>query len=140
LPFFESTDQLKEVFTRFWQEAKKETDVMKKLEKSQIVVRFDIEQPEVHVTINFKETDPDGTIGTLSFDSTAEPEIKVWSTSETTNKFWQGKLNVTMAMARGHVKMQGSVPKALGLLSKIKPLYRVFPRVLKEMGLEEFIL
>ncbi|TFF83746.1 hypothetical protein EU524_01965, partial [Candidatus Thorarchaeota archaeon] len=131
LPFYDSTEQLREVFENFWVEAKKETEVMEKLEKSKIVVRFDIEQPEIHVTINFRDPGPDGDVGTMSFDSDVEPEIKVWSTSETTNKFWQGKLNAPMAMARGQVKMDGSVPKALGLLSKIKPLYKVFPKVLE---------
>jgi putative sterol carrier protein len=73
-------------------------------------------------------------------DSDVEPEITVWSKSETTNKFWQGKLNATIAMARGKIKLDGSVAKALGLLSKIKPLYSLFPEILKEEGLDHMIL
>jgi len=137
---FESKEQLMEVFNKFWIEAKKETEVMEKLAKSQVVVRFDIEEPEVHLTINFRDPGPDGEIGILSFDSEAEPEIKVWSKSETTNKFWQDKLSTTVAMARGQVKLEGSVSKALGLLSKIKPLYKIYPEILKEMGLDNMIL
>ena len=140
MPFFESTEQLTEVFERFWVQAKTHTDVMEKLKQSSVVIRFDIEQPEIHVTINFRDPGPDGELGTMSFDSTAKPEITVWSTSETTNKFWQGKLNATLAMARGQVKLDGSVPKALGLLSKIKPLYTIFPVVLKDMGLDHMVL
>jgi putative sterol carrier protein len=139
MPFYESAEQFQEVFNEFWSRAKQQTEVMEKLAKSGIVVRFDIEQPEVHLTINFKEKDADGNLGTLSFDSAVEPEISVWSTSETTNKFWQGKLNATVAMARGKVKMDGSIAKALGLLSKIKPLYTIYPEVLKEKGLDHMI-
>lgn len=137
---FESKEQLMKVFNRFWEEARKEKDVMDKLAKSQVVVRFDIEDPEVHLTINFKDPGPHGEIGTLSFDSTAQPEITVWSKSETTNKFWQDKLSTTVAMARGQVKLDGSVSKALGLLSKIKPLYKIYPTVLKELGYDNMIL
>jgi len=90
--------------------------------------------------MNFRDPDPDGEIATMSFDSDIEPEISVWSTSETTNKFWQGKLNATVAMAKREIKMEGSVAKALGLLSKIKPLYKVYPEVLKEMGLDNMVL
>jgi putative sterol carrier protein len=140
MPFFESTEQFKEVFDRFWELCKEETEVMEKLAKSQIVVRFDIERPEVHFTINFRDPDPDGSVASLIYDADVEPEISVWSTSETTNKFWQGKLNATIAMARGQVKLQGSVAKALGLLSKIKPLYKIFPEVLKEKGLDNMVL
>lgn len=137
---FESKEQLMEVFNNFWAKATQETEVMEKLAKSQVIVRFDIEDPEAHMTINFKEAGPDGKIGTLSFDSEVEPEVTVWSKSETTNKFWQNKLSTTVAMARGQVKLQGSITKALGLLGKIKPLYKIYPEILKEMGLDHMVL
>jgi putative sterol carrier protein len=140
MPAFESKEQFKEVFNKFWERAVTFTEIIEKLAKSQVVVRFDVEDPEVHMTINFRDPGPNGEIGTLMFDSDVDPEIKVWSKSETTNKFWQGKLNTTVAMARGQVKLDGSVAKALGLLSKIKPLYSVFPEILKEMGLDHMVL
>jgi putative sterol carrier protein len=137
---FESKEQFQEVFNKFWEKATQDSEVVEKLTKAKIVVRFDIEEPEVHMTINFRDPGPNGEIGTLAFDSDASPEIIVWSKSETTNKFWQGKLNTTVALARGQVKLEGSVAKALGLLSKIKPLYALYPEVLKELGLESLIL
>ncbi len=137
---FESKEQFQEIFNKFWEKATTHTEIMEKLAKSQVVVRFDIEDPSVQMTINFRDPGPNGEIGTLTFDSDVEPEIIVWSKSETTNKFWQGKLNTTVAMARGQVKLDGSVAKALGLLSKIKPLYEVYPAILKEMGLDSMIL
>jgi putative sterol carrier protein len=137
---FENKEQFKQIFNKFWERARQNTEIMEKLAKSQVVVRFDIEDPEVHMTINFRDPGPSGEIGTLTFDSDVEPEITVWSKSETTNKFWQGKLNTTVAMARGQVKLDGSVAKALGLLSKIKPLYDVYPEILKEMGFDSLVL
>ena len=137
---FESKEQFIEIFNNFWAKATQEAEVMEKMTKSQVVVRFDIEDPEIHMTINFRDPGPSGEIGTLLFDSDVEPEIVVWSKSETTNKFWQDKLSTTVAMAKGQVKLQGSVTKALGLLSKIKPLYKIYPEVLKEMGLDHMIL
>lgn len=137
---FESKEQFQEVFNKFWEKATTHSEIMEKLAKSQVVVRFDIEDPEVHMTINFRDPGPNGEIGTLTFDSDVEPEISVWSKSETTNKFWQGKLSTTVAMARGQVKLDGSVAKALGLLSKIKPLYDVYPEVLRELGLNDLVI
>lgn len=137
---FESKEQFEKVFNKFWEKATQNPEVMEKLTKARIIVRFDIEEPEVHMTINFRDPGPNGEIGTLSFDSDVNPEIIVWSKSETTNKFWQGKLNTTVALARGQVKLEGSVAKALGLLSKIKPLYAVYPEVLKELGLDSLVL
>ena len=140
MPAFESKEQFQNVFNKFWAKAKEHSEVMEKLAKSQVVVRFDMENPEIHMTINFRDPGPNGEIGTLTYDSDVEPEISVWSKSETSNKFWQGKLNATIAMARGKVKLDGSVAKALGLLSKIKPLYSLFPEILKEEGLDHMLL
>lgn len=137
---FESKEQFIEIFNNFWAKATQQVEVMEKMTKSQVVVRFDIEDPEIHMTINFRDPGPNGEIGTLLFDSDVEPEIVVWSKSETTNKFWQDKLSTTVAMAKGQVKLQGSVTKALGLLNKIKPLYQIYPEVLKEMGLDHMVL
>jgi len=137
---FESKEQFIEIFNNFWAKATQEAEVMEKMTKSQVVVRFDIEDPEIRMTINFRDPGPNGEIGTLLFDSDVEPEIVVWSKSETTNKFWQDKLSTTVAMAKGQVKLQGSVTKALGLLSKIKPLYKIYPEVLTEMGLDHMVL
>ncbi|MGQ4871321.1 MAG: SCP2 sterol-binding domain-containing protein [Candidatus Thorarchaeota archaeon] len=140
MPFYESSEQLKDVFTRFWEKAQEQKDVMNKLAKSKVVVRFDITQPDLQITIDFKNPQPGESPGRLSFESDVKPELVVWSTSETTNKFWQGKLNVTLAMAKGQVKMQGSIAKALGLLSKIKPLFKIYPEVLREKGLDHMVL
>lgn len=137
---FESKEQFMEIFNNFWAKAKQDTVVMEKMAKSQIVVRFDIEDPEVKMTINFRDPGPNGEIGTLLFDSEVEPEVTVWSKSETTNKFWQNKLSTTVAMAKGQVKLEGSITKALGLMGKIKPLYLIYPEVLKEMGLDHMVL
>ena len=137
---FESKEQMVEVFNEFWARALQEQEVMEKLKKSGLVIRFDIEDPTVHLTINFRDEPADGSYGTLSFDSDASPDLTVWSKSETTNKFWQGKLNTTVAMARGQVKMEGSIAKALGLLSKIKPLYKIFPEVLRDKGLDHLLI
>ncbi len=140
MPAFESKEQFQNVFNKFWVKARENSEIMEKLAKSQVMVRFDMTEPEIHMTINFRDPGPDGEIGTLTYDADVEPEIAVWSKSETSNKFWQGKLNATVALARGKVKLDGSIAKALGLLSKIKPLYAIFPEILKEEGLDHMVL
>ena len=140
MPFYESTEQLKEVFENFWPRAVAEEDVYAKLVKSGIVVRFDIEQPEIHVTIDFKNPGPDGQIGTLTYETCENPEIVVTSKSDITNKFWQGKLRTSIAMAKGDVKLSGSVTKGLGLIGTIKPLYEVYIKVLQDLNLDHLLV
>jgi putative sterol carrier protein len=45
--------------------------------------------------------------------------------ADTAHKFWLGKVNVTMALAKGQMKAKGPVAKILKLVPLVKP---VFPR------------
>ena len=137
---YESVEQFKEIFSEFWKRAKEVTEVMEKMKKEKIIVRFDIEQPDIKFWINFRDPGPDGELGTLSWESDIEPHVAVWSLSKTTNKFWQGKLSTAAAVAKGEVKISGSAMKAISLASKIKPLFPVYREVLKDLGLNEYVI
>ena len=141
MTFFESKEQYIQVFETFWSRAIKIQDVYEKLCESKILVRFDVTQPDVTMVIDFKNAGPDGQIGTLTFEpGNEEPDIVVSSKSDVTNKFWQGKLRTSIAIAKGDVKLKGSVTKALGLIGKIKPLESVYLDVLKDLQLNQLIM
>ena len=48
--------------------------------------------------------------------------------SETANRYFQGKENVPMAMARRRIKSGGDVKSALELIPISKPVYARYPR------------
>ena len=54
-----------------------------------------------------------------------EPEVVMTMEADTAHKFWLGKVNVTVALARGQMKAKGPVAKILKLVPLVKP---VFPR------------
>lgn len=137
---FESKEQMKQVFDEFWSRAVEIESVFGNLKRSNILVRFDVEEPDAVMTIDFKNPGPDGEIGSLTYETCENPDIVVWSKSDVTNKFWQGKLRTSVAMVKGEVKLTGSVTKGLGLIGTIKPLYEVYIQVLKDLGLERMLV
>ncbi|MHA1925416.1 MAG: SCP2 sterol-binding domain-containing protein [Candidatus Thorarchaeota archaeon] len=141
MTFFENKEQFIQVFETFWSRAIRIQDVYEKLRESNIIVRFDVTQPDVTMVIDFRNEGPDGQIGTLSFEpGNEEPDIVVSSKSDVTNKFWQGKLRTSIAIAKGEVKLKGSITKALGLIGKIKPLEAVYAEVLRDLGLNQLLM
>jgi putative sterol carrier protein len=54
-----------------------------------------------------------------------EPEVVMTMDADTAHRFWLGKVNVTVALARGQMKARGPVAKILKLVPLTKP---VFPR------------
>ena len=140
---FADADELKLVLTDFWSRARNLDELLDKLGRMNIKAQIIIPELDFSFIFDFTTEGPDGKSGVLVFGSSDESDdvdLIVFSDSETSNKFWQGKLNTTIAMAKGQVKMKGSIAKALGLLSKIKPLFKIFTDVLREKGFDNMIL
>ena len=52
-----------------------------------------------------------------------EPKVRMTMNSETANRYFQGKENVAIAIARRRIKAAGDVKAALGLLPILKPIH-----------------
>jgi len=52
-----------------------------------------------------------------------EPKVKMTMSSETANRYFQGKENVAIAIARRRIKAGGDVKAALAIIPITKPLY-----------------
>lgn len=54
---------------------------------------------------------------------TWEPKVKMEMSSETANRYFQGKENVAIAIARRRIKAGGDVKAALAIIPITKPLF-----------------
>jgi hypothetical protein len=52
-----------------------------------------------------------------------EPKVRMAMSTETANRYFQGKENVAIAIARRRIKAGGDVKAALALIPITKPLY-----------------
>ena len=52
--------------------------------------------------------------------------------ADTAHKFWLGKVNVTMALAKGQMKAKGPVAKILKLVPLVKPVFPRYQKMLEE--------
>lgn len=60
--------------------------------------------------------------------------------SDTGNEYWQGKVNLTFAIARGRVKVDGQIAKLLKLAPLSKKLFPVYLDQLKADGRQDLIV
>ena len=56
------------------------------------------------------------------------------------HKFWHGKANLVTALTRRQVQAKGNVPKTLKLLPILNPAYDLYPKFLREKGLEHLVM
>ena len=59
--------------------------------------------------------------------------------ADTAHKFWLGKINVTVALARGQMKAKGPVAKILKLVPLVKPVFPRYKAQLEAEGREDLV-
>ena len=68
-----------------------------------------------------------------------EPVVQMMMDSDVSVRYFQGKVNVALAIASGKIKAKGSVPKALKLVPITKPVYKLFRAWLDDNGYEHLL-
>jgi putative sterol carrier protein len=120
---------------RIFQEAISDPEIGPKTKEAGLTIRFDFKEPESVIYVDFAR-------GEVFFGDAVPdtaPAIKMGMKAEDANKFWLGKLNLVMAMAKGQVKAKGSVPEMLKMLPLAKPLYVRYEAQLRSQGRDDLI-
>jgi hypothetical protein len=121
---FTSTDEFREVMDRTFQMMSEDPDMGPKLRDADVPQRFEF--TDVDQVVNIRAA-RDGEDGCLYWEWTDDvdwqPKVRMSMSSETANKYFQGKENVAMAIARRRIKTGGDVKAALSLIPITKPLY-----------------
>jgi putative sterol carrier protein len=72
-------------------------------------------------------------------DTDMEPEVVMSMEADTAHRFWLGKVNVTVALARGQMKAKGPVAKILKLVPLTKPIFPRYRKMLEEAGRQDLL-
>jgi hypothetical protein len=61
-----------------------------------------------------------------------EPKVRMKMSSEVANRYFQGKENVALAIARRRIKTGGDIKAALALIPITKPIYGHYQTIIAE--------
>lgn len=70
----------------------------------------------------------------------APSSVQLRMSSDNANRFWQGKLNFTLAMAQRKLKLEGKRTSALGLLPLTGPIFDAYKAILTEAGRDDLLV
>ena len=123
---FESHTQFREVMDRAFGLMSDDPDMGPRLRAADVPQRFEFPDADLVVNIRAGRT---GEGANLHWEWTDEidwePRVRMTMSTDTANRYFQGKENVAMAIARRRIKTGGDVRAALEILPLTKP---VFPR------------
>ncbi len=142
MAYFDSTETMFKVYDVFLRKVVSDPSVGAKLAKSKVKIRFNYTDPEGTIFLNFADPpEQEGAFGSYKLgDDTDEADVTMAQTSDFSHRFWQGKENAITALAMGKIKASGKVQKAMGLVTAIRPTFKMYKAVLKELGHEDLII
>jgi SCP-2 sterol transfer family len=130
---FDSPKEFKAVMDRVFGMMDDDPEMGPKLRDADVPMRYDFEDVDLVVNIRAARK---GEQGNLHWEWTDdvdwEPRVKMAMSAETANKYFQGKENIAMAIARRRIKSGGDVKAALALMPITKPVFARYRSMLEE--------
>ena len=137
---FKDGKELEKVFTAFIGGILSHPLIGPKLVRSKMIIQFQYTDPECQITIDLKNPAPEGKPPFSWGETSLKPDVVFKQSADFSNRFWQGKENVIAAMAKRQVTASGSITKALQLIPIIRPSFRIYPKVLADLGMKHLIV
>ena len=101
-----------------------------------LVVHIIQTDPAADIIVDF----PGQKVLTGAAAESADSTVQLRMSSDNANKFWQGRLNFTLAMAQRKVKLDGKRSLALGLLPLTAPIFEKYKEILAEAGRTDLLV
>jgi len=120
---FKSPKEFKEVIDRTFALMSDDPDMGPKLRDADTPQRFEFTDQDLVVNIRAGGPEEPNLVWLWSDEINWEPKVKMEMSSETANKYFQGKENVAVAIARRRIKTGGDIKAALSIMPITKPLF-----------------
>ena len=119
---FSSAKEFREVLDRTFELMSSDPDMGPRLRDAETPQRFAF--PDLDLVVNVTAGQGEKNLRwEWTDDVDWEPEVEMSMDSDVANRYFQGKENIAMAMARRHIKSKGNTKKALALIPVTKPVF-----------------
>ena len=120
---FKSADEFQEVMNRTFTLMSDDPVMGPQLRDADTPQRFEFPDVDMVVNIRAGGAEEPNLAWVWTDDVTWEPKVRMAMSSETANRYFQGRENVAMAIARRRIKAGGDMKAALHIIPLTKPLF-----------------
>ena len=136
MAYFKDADEVYAYIGKLFEQLAEDEELSPKFQKANTIVQYQYRDPESQITVKMMEGE-DGQVDCGPTDM--EPEVVMTMDADTAHRFWLGRVNVTVALARGQMKAKGPVAKILKLVPLTKPIFPRYRALLQEDGREDLL-
>ena len=120
---FKSAQEFREVMDKTFSIMSEDPDIGPQLRAADTPQRFEFTDVDMVVNIRAGRPEEPNLAWEWTDDVEWEPKVLMAMNSDTANRYFQGKENVAIAIARRRIKAGGDVKAALAILPITKPLF-----------------
>jgi hypothetical protein len=130
---FASKDEFLELFNRLFTIMSEHPQMGPALREAEVPQRFEFEDFDLVMNIRGARPGEPGNLYWVWTDEIDwEPRVRMAMSSEIANRYFQGKENAAMAIARRRIKTGGDIKAALALIPITKPIYERYRTLVAE--------
>ena len=134
--YFKSEQEVYDTIGKLFENLRDDDELFPKFQRANTIVQYQFRDPESQITVKMLDAEP----GEVDLGPTdMEPEVTMSMEADTAHRFWLGKVNVTVALARGQMKAKGPVAKILKLVPLVKPVFPRYREQLEEQGRSDLV-
>jgi len=130
---FRSAREFRQVMDRVFQMMSEDPEMGPRLRDADVPQRFEFEDFDMVMNIRAGH---EGEGANLHWEWTDEvdwsPRVRMKMSSETANRYFQGKENVALAIARRRIKTGGDIRASLALIPVTKPIFERYRALVDE--------
>ena len=134
MPGFATPEEMHRYIGRVFQDALADPELGDKMAATGLVLRVHCTEPDCDLTIDL----PNKKV--IAGTDGPTPDATMSMSTETANEYWQGKVNLPFAMARGKVKVEGKLTKLLQLAPMTRKLFPVYIDRLRADGRDDLVV
>jgi putative sterol carrier protein len=125
---FKSPAEFREVMDKVFTIMSTDSDMGPKLREAETPQRFEFPDLDLVANVTYADEVKEGQHLRWEWSDAVdwEPEVEMKMDSDVANRYFQGKENVAMAIARRRIKTSGNVKKALSILPITKPVFEKY--------------
>lgn len=117
-------------------------DIGSSVARTQLIIQFRYTDPDAQITLNAQDrpSQPEAYFDVFFGPTNLQPDVVMSMQADLAHEFWQGRVNLFSALARGQVLATGNVTPVLRLVPLVEPMFQWYMMLLQEQGLADLIL
>jgi hypothetical protein len=131
---FESEIEVYEFLGGVFRRGMEDAALVEKLRPSGVVLRITYSDPGAVITVDMPAAQL-----FLGAGEGPEPDVELFMTADTGNRFWLGKVVLPVALAKGQVRAKGPVSKLLKVLPLAKSMFGPYRDHLETAGRRDLL-